>query len=198
MPSTSRLSREEALPFLFGKNTWRVTSVTPKLPCRSKRKGETDFQYHQTLIESKSLFSRYGPLFRNLTVCYDFREGDNRADCLSELHDSWYPSNTRARMDLIHDLSMRHLSDAWDSKCRELNGMVNLTCLVIDVENLYCGIGCCRPVGSLFLAHLHLTEIEEAYIRVKGAKEDDEEKMVEDWRNKRAALRVETQGGDRQ
>lgn len=126
--ATSKQIRDEALPVLYGKNTWRVTSGAPYPPSLN----------YNTMVRSQTIFLKFGHLIRKVVIDYSFQESSSQ-DRTWDVEDAHQHGTTQEqRLDILHEAAIDGLTASWDEKNHCLSGMDNLTSIAINIKNLYC------------------------------------------------------------
>lgn len=188
--STCKQIRNEALPVLFGKNTWRV-SVKAKETCLCCMKPDEDVSLHNCYPES--IWDHFNHLFRKIRLDYHFQEGDHdRAAFVTWVNERSSANTPHERMHLLHDNFAEHLSHGWLDKTLMILYM-DLTCITVNVQNLYCPFGCCRTdvVERLFACITRMYDDEPTpfltadRLEVLGVKGEEEEMLVEMMHDRR-------------
>lgn len=171
---------EEAAPILYGKNTWRMPIVI------------SDKLFRQS---DHNVFIKHADLFRRITIQFHWRELEDSVHHGFLHHKSvndpeWYPLHRdRAyNLDLWQKVQTRGVLDRLYRNMSQL--MPHLTSLVLDVDKLYCSLGCCRGrvlgkwLRNGFIASLGKGIAKSSLSRVEfiGLKGTEEKEMVYgDW-----------------
>ncbi len=196
--ATDRQIRDEALPVLFGRNTWRITSGAKKLRFRYKREGESDSDYERAVDlashyrNSATLLGRYGRLIRKVVLDCNFRDVGDYKDDLAYIRGLVGNRVSGERLQCLHDLSVRRLINCWTDKQDMLFWMCKVTSIVIDISHLSCSLGCCRLdmiedlFGDQFMYYLSASMVtqwkrELPTFEVQGTFDREEEVIVEKW-----------------
>jgi len=196
--ATNRQIRKEALPVLFGKNTWRITSGAKKLKFRYKREGEGESEYKRALElasvrgGSATLLGRYGELIRRVVLDCNFQDTGDHTNDVTNIHDSVVSMVSDERMKRLHYQSVRRSISCWTEKQYIFWHICEVTSIVIDISHLYCALGCCRldMIKGLFRHHfLHIAfttlvkkwNMKLPIFQVKGTRNKEEEEVVEAW-----------------
>lgn len=197
--ATNSQIRDEALPILFCKNTWRISSAAKKLLFRYKREGESDPEYKRALKltsaygKGATLLCQYGQLIRRVTLNFNFQEVDDRTEFVNAIHTGQGSYSADERIQVLHDDSSGCLIGRWRDKQNYLIWLPNVTSIVIDVTNPYCLFGCCRVemlerllggdvifndymVGNRLKYRLTIPSFE-----FRGIRTDEEDVLVERW-----------------
>lgn len=172
--------RDEALPILFGKNTWRITAKKVNLAEKIARRlghGEVD-----------SLWDQYGSHIQKVDLKYT-RTQHPPESFEEHLYYAYelYPDDTledrSARADTIHEYVTDDLKPAWVVMINALDCCPNIETIHIDTGNLYCPIGCCRTniVRNLFAKYM--AEVKAGVeVSVSGIFDEEERGYVVAWR----------------
>ena len=127
----SKLVQLEATEYLYGKNTWRVTSKMPPASASS---------------EYETLWALRAGHFKHVVMVLDQRDIDEEYVRVGNryLRESMPGASLGEKMQELHswaDYAMKH---SWLSKIHALAFMPNLASLCIEVGRLACHVGCCR------------------------------------------------------
>ena len=122
--------RNEALPVVYGKNKWRISS---------------DADYVEDPV---TIWSEYCTYFRHVVVYCDqldfdpgwLEEASKKARQLPN-SDQWQ------RMQYVHNYAFESLTFNVGGKVLTAMNMIHLSSFVINVEKFYCPQGCCRILG---------------------------------------------------
>lgn len=172
--------REEALPILFGKNTWRITA------------NEVDLaENHASSLEDgtiDTLWHRYGSHIQNVDLKYmhTIFPPEALTDAIHYAHQT-LPGNRGQRADNIHANARMELYSCWETIGAALGCCQNIKSLNIDIADLYCPIGCCRKeiVRNLFRRSEYLAPVEaEVEVSVSGVHCEKEREFVLMWRTR--------------
>lgn len=196
--ATNRQIRHEALPVLFGKNTWRITSGTRRIHFRDWCEGGS-YPEHKRGLETElsrrggaTLLRWHGPLIRKVVLNYNFQDIRDRTDDVTDIHDSVETMTSRERMQRLHDRSWYCSIMCWTEKQYLLWWMHGVTSIVIDISHLYCYFGCCRfdmmedLFGNQFLLDTMANMVKKWNMKlpsfeVKGTRNKEEDTVIEEW-----------------
>jgi len=174
--------RDETLPILFGKNTWRITV------------NEVDLaEDHASAIDNgkvDTLWRRYGSHIHKIDIEYTRTQHSSEGfeDIIGYAHEV-APGDTldarRTRADTIHDHVRMDLKSAWVAIAEVLDCCPNIEHVHIDTSDLYCPIGCCRTniVRSLFTEPGYLAVVKaKVEVCVSGIFDEEERGYIVAWR----------------
>ena len=139
----SRTIEAEAAPVLYGRNVWRITTHAPVL-------------YTPTLSEPKwrTLWENRGELIKHIVLVFDQRDIDAAEYVLFMrfLHDIKLPITQEDKLGLLHQKAYNIMIGRWHLKFKHTDDMPNLRSFEVNVDRLYCYVGCCREdiLESLF------------------------------------------------
>ncbi|KAI4235257.1 MAG: hypothetical protein LQ349_003281 [Xanthoria aureola] len=147
---------QESEPVYYGRNVWR--------------------------IENPWEFLDKAALFRDVTLCLDFRELsydvltdhlDDFAQFLEKPCQENYGPDSPVRQRQIHDDRVDYLViSEWERKISTL-GRMGLDTLIIDIKRCWCFHGCCRLIDQL-----DMTGIKARTITVLGIYNEEEEMIL--------------------
>ena len=171
----SKLVQLEAAEYLYGWNTWRITSVAPiflrTLPSR---------------YAFWTLWTLRADYFKNMVAVFEQRDIDQEAMRVEmcEMRESFSGASLEERMQEAHFLCGEIMRDSWITKVWALARMRNLASLSIDVGRLTCYAGCCRQET--------LENLLDSSVMIFGDREEEEEPSL---RNRvRAGLELTISG----
>jgi len=176
--------RDEALPILFGKNTWSI-------PAKEVDLAEDDAS---SLDNEKvdTLWYRYGSHIQKVDLKYARTQHppESFKDIMYYAHEL-SPGDTledrSVRADTIHDHVRIDLKSGWVVIADALECCPNIESLHIDTEDLYCPFGCCRTniVRSLFTKPGYMAVVKaEVKVSVSGILDEEERGYVIAWRTR--------------
>lgn len=184
--------RDEALPILFGKNTWRITAKIVNLA------GDHASRLRNGYLDT--LWDRYGSRIQKVDLKYTRAQHSlNSFEMNLYLAHESSPSGTledrNERADIIHDYVTKDLKFAWVIITRVLAFCPNIKSVHIDVGDLYCPIGCCRTniVQKLFTKPGYMAEVRAGVaVSVSGIFDKEERGYVVAWRKAIAHTQIIT------
>ncbi len=196
--ATNKQIRNETLPVLFGKNTWRFTLEPKRLTFRYRRDGETASDYERD-ARSRSLkrmidtlFGHFRRLLRRVTLDFNFQAID-RTEIVNRVHTSQGSYSAVERIEVLHDDCSDFLFKRWLEKQYCFIWIPNITSLVIDITNTYYSFGCYRVemLERLFGGDNFFNDTMVRCILVNGLKipsfefrgirTDEEEELAKRW-----------------
>ena len=133
----SKLVQLEAAEYLYGGNTWRISSIAPTLFARSTLFG------NERYVTMWNLRADY---FKNMVTVFDQQDID-REDMhyqMCWLRKSEPELSSEKRMQEAHSLGEVLMADSWYNRMHALALMPNLESLSVEVGRLACHPGCCR------------------------------------------------------
>ena len=98
-----------------------------------------------------SIFDLHGALFKDIEICFDWREsnfrldyfmGNDPSDVAERVCPQYAQRSDRERQEFLHTPIKSHAFQKLERQLSQL--LPYLTSLVIDITRLYCPIGCCR------------------------------------------------------
>ena len=202
--ATNKQIRDEALPVLFGKNTWRVSSKATALSERCYRDPtgdpnsapDPDYDHktdpgHYCLFET--IFARFNDHFRNVTLDYNFQEADDdRAMSVANVHRPSSTSSAQERIDKLHHAGIERLLKRWEAMWTYVGSMHYLKSIALSIQNLYCGFGCCRLDIVKHWLQTHISDplgyhviCLVSSIKIEGARSNAEKLLVQEELRKR-------------
>jgi len=176
--------RDEVLPILFGKNTWRITATEVDLAKEDASRLESE--------EVDTLWNRNGLHIQKVDLKY------TRTQCPSEAFENIIdyahevsPGDTledrSARTETIHEHVRMDLKSVWMAIAEALECCPNIKSLNIDIGALYCPVGCCRTnvVRSLFTMPGYFALLNaKVEVFVSGIFDEEERGYVVAWRTR--------------
>lgn len=179
--------RAEALPILFGTNTWRIAA------------GEVDLAKDKTsslgIGGADTLWDRYGSYIRKVDVKYtrtQYLPGvfNDIIRFAHKLSSNATLNHQLARAKFIHDSVTGSLDIAWATIADALCCCPNIESLHIDTGDLYCAYGCCRTsiLQRLFVESEHIAVVKaHVKVSVSGLMDEEERGYIVAWRTRGAS-----------
>ena len=172
MPAVALLAlnkyiRHEALPVLFGKNVWRITSIYVKL----NENGDT-------------LWSRYGFLITHVVQLYSYRDTTALESTNIRKFVHAYPNKYPDMFERNYKIHYEEISDLRSSFTRIGWGshhIRNVKIFEMDIEELFCPRGCCR-IGMADMLFKWTTDASHVKVIVRGVRSEKEVGLIKKWR----------------
>ena len=178
--ATCRAIREEALEILYSRNRWLLAP-------RARPNAELPSPWIM-------LMEKFGAYFRHIVLVYSHRDGRGTQEemtLINELPREWTEDEC---LRSLHESATERMINHWETVSNCLTHVTHVESISVDVQDLYCPMGCCRDhiVELLFTNYLlespqgHLLH-KSANLDILGLKSDRERSMFDAWR----ALRQE-------
>lgn len=186
--------RDEALPVLYGKNTWRVNALDPSIGQDDPLEGESDETYTLHLVTYSSrvnIRTVWSSLPKGHARLQLSRGGD-RTDSIIYVHTLQHQHSSGRLQRRLHNIDNLTLTGNWIIKSNVLSYMSNLTSILINIANLFCPMGCCRLslVRDLFELYLRAgthrsgCKTSPTY-DIRGVMNEQKEEVVNNWLQRR-------------
>lgn len=167
--AVSRSIREEALPVLFGMNTWRINGEIEEPADLTD-----DDEYDEDKCDL--LWKRYGSRIKHIELIYSFRsvEVPDYYGAFVEAHQQSHLNRTE-RADLVHSDILDALNIYWEDMKAKMGYCTSIKSIKIDILELFCPFGCCRKdiVRDVFRNYI-MTVAPNININVEGVVNSDE------------------------
>ena len=146
--SLNKQIRYEALPVLFGKNSWRITFVPARL-------NIPDIRWDQLPLDPRrSFWGMFRPLIHHAVCRYSYRNVNAKL-CTQDRRDVYNSTDIMdegERAQRIHWFDCDNMKAGWMTMNLAIFKMTNLKTLEIYIDDLFCPAGCRRegPITTFF------------------------------------------------